>query len=89
MTQLVLQKGLLVNVIKRSVLVFQLKEHTVPSHNTRVTRSMKQQLQMVVEFFRFLHYVPRYRTLNFSCCNVLICTEAPEDAGTKHRGNER
>lgn len=60
MTHLVLQKGLLVNVIKRLVLVFQIKEHTAPSHNTRVTRSMKQQLQlqMVLEFFIFLHYVP-------------------------------
>lgn len=60
MTHLVLQKVLLVNIIKRLVLVFQVNESTAPSHNTRVTRSMKQQLQlqMVLEFFIFLHYVP-------------------------------
>lgn len=59
MTHLVLQKVQLVNIIKRLVLVFQVKESTAPSHNTRVTRSMKQQLQlqMVLEFFTFLRYI--------------------------------
>lgn len=56
MTHSVLQKAPLVRVIKRLVLVFQIKEHTAPSHNTRVTRSMKPQpqLQTVLEFDTFL-----------------------------------